>query len=146
MTGGDRLRGRWQILALALVVLGLLGLVVPADAQQPVSVAAAVSGRVTDAESGRPLAGVMVTVEGTGHRVLTDSTGTYRLPRVPAGPQVLGAEMLGYAPIRMPVTVPARGSLRRDFALAVSALEIEGIVVTADPGARLGIVGCSSSG
>jgi outer membrane receptor protein involved in Fe transport len=135
----DRLTGRWQILALTLLPLGLLGFLgpaMPAGAQQPASVTAMVSGRVTDAESGRPLAGVEVAVEGTALRALTDTAGTYRLLRVPAGPQVLRAEMLGYAPTRVPVTVPARGTLRQDLALAVSALKVEGIVVTADPVGR----------
>jgi hypothetical protein len=123
---------RERVLAPGLVVLGLLWPVM-GQAQQPASGTAVVSGRVTDAETGRPVAGVEVAAEGTTLRVLTDSTGAYRLHPVPAGPQVLRAEMLGYAPTRVPVTVPARGSLHQDLVLAITALAIEGIVVTADP-------------
>lgn len=95
-----------------------------------------VVGRVADAASGRPLRDATVEVEGTGLRVPTDTAGAYRLSRVPSGPQVIRAVLLGYAAMRVPVTVPAGGTLTQDFGLATSALLIEGIVVTADPAGR----------
>ncbi|MDP2958552.1 MAG: TonB-dependent receptor [Longimicrobiales bacterium] len=117
-------------------LLALAALTFPAAAQQQPAATALVIGRVTDAVSGRPLADVVVEVEGMGLRALTDSAGVYRILRVPAGPQVLRAELFGYAPARMQVTVPAGGSLASDLTLAFSALQIEGIVVTADPAGR----------
>jgi hypothetical protein len=126
----------FRVFALALATLGSPVVPFPAAAQQSVGPTALVLGRVTDAASGEPIADVIVAVEGTTLRVLTDSAGGYRLLRVPAGPQVLRAERIGYATTRVPVTVPTSGSLERDLTLSVTALEIEGILVTADPAGR----------
>jgi hypothetical protein len=97
---------------------------------------ATVTGRVVDASTNAPLGGTLVVVEGTELRSLTDSTGRYLLLRVPAGPQMLRTERLGYAVNRVTVTVPAAGTLVQELRLAVSALEVPGIIVTADPAGR----------
>jgi outer membrane receptor protein involved in Fe transport len=102
----------------------------PLAAQQPGG--ALLTGRVTDAVSGAPLPGVRVSVEGLERSALTDTTGLYRLPAVPAGPQTLRAQRIGYAFTRLPITVPVRGTLVQDLSLAPSALQLEGVVVTAD--------------
>jgi hypothetical protein len=91
---------------------------------------------VTDAINGQPVVGAGVIVEGTGIFALTDSTGRYSLADVPPGPQVLRIESLGYALSRVPLTVPVRGVLVQDVEVAPSALEVEGITVTADPSGR----------
>jgi outer membrane receptor protein involved in Fe transport len=100
-------------------------------AQEPVA-GAAITGRVLDAATAEPVAGVRVQVEGTGLVSLSDSTGTYRFRAVPPGPQMLRAERLGYADARVPVTVPARGLVVHDLRMAATALELEGVTVTAD--------------
>lgn len=118
---------------LLLVALLLLPPIRPAYAQtlqEPI-----VTGQVTNPE-GRPMPGVVVRVEGTRMQTLTDLAGFYRLERVPAGPRVLSTEHLGYAPARVAVAVPATGEVRRDIQIAVRALELEGITVTADPVSR----------
>jgi hypothetical protein len=97
---------------------------------------ALVSGRVTDAVNGQPVVGAAVVVEGTGQFALTDSTGRYSVAGVPPGPQVLRIESLGYALSRVPLTVPLSGVLVQDVEVAPSALEVEGITVTADPSGR----------
>lgn len=97
---------------------------------------ATVVGRVTDADNRQPVVAATVVVEGTGLLAVTDSSGFYRLAGVPAGPQVLRIEGLGYALSRVPVTVPLSGVLVRDVEVAPSALELEGITVTADPSGR----------
>jgi hypothetical protein len=125
-------RARSSVLMLLLVAPGAAPLI----AQAPGAPEAMVVGRVADAETGEPVVGALVVVEGHELGALTDSQGSYRLARVPAGPQVLRAERIGYAPVRAPVTVPTRGTLRQDFSLSRSALRIEGIVVTADPMGR----------
>ena len=119
---------------LLAVVAGLAP--APLSAQEPAAPSAAVFGRITDASTTQPIAGVLVEVEGTALNAVTDSTGQYRLAAIPAGPQVLRTERLGYAPVRLPITVPARGTVRRDVVLTASALEQEAIVVTADPVGR----------
>lgn len=130
------MRSGFAVSAMTLVVLGLTGGAVPTAAQQQTTGTSLVIGRVTEGTTGRALPDVVVAVEGTTLRVLTDSAGVYRMLRVPAGPQILRAELIGYAPARVPVTVPPNGSLRQDLTLASTALQIEGILVTADPAGR----------
>jgi outer membrane receptor protein involved in Fe transport len=128
------LQGPRSVAGLFALLLGF-GIGPGLAAQEPGSMATLV-GTVVDAATGEPLAGVAVSVEGTTLRVLTGPDGRYRLANVPPGPQVLRAERLGYAPSRTPLTVPPRGEVVRDLRIAVSALDVEGITVTADAGGR----------
>lgn len=89
-------------------------------------------GRVTVAGSGEPVAGAAVSVEGTVLATRTDSLGRWVLRDVPMGSQVVVFQRIGFAPARIPVVVPARGVLTVDATLAVSALGLEQIIVTAD--------------
>jgi outer membrane receptor protein involved in Fe transport len=126
---------------LLLVGLPFL-LALSAAAQTP---DATVVGRVLDTSTGEPLAGALVRVEGTEIQALTDSTGAFRLERVPPGPQVLRADRLGYAAARTTLTVPSSGQVEQDIRMGVSALQTEGLIVTADPlGRARGELGTAS--
>ena len=126
-----KIRCRFGIVSFA----GLLLMAPPisAGAQEP---SAVIAGRVTEAESGHPLARALVTIEGTALRATTDSAGVYRMPDVPAGPRVVVVRFLGYAPARIAVVVPASGVLTVDAILARTALAMPEITVTADPTGR----------
>lgn len=95
-----------------------------------------IRGFAADAATGGPVAGVLVQVEGTELRVLSDAEGRFELRGVPPGPQSLRAERLGYATTRLQVVVPARGVVEVEIELSSSALNVPGIVVTADPVGR----------
>jgi hypothetical protein len=95
-----------------------------------------VSGRVSDATSDAPLANVEVTLEGTELRAITDAEGHYWLVAVPPGPQTIRTRRLGYAPNRVPITVPVSGTVTQDIVIAASALQVEGITVTGDAVSR----------
>jgi len=98
---------------------------------------AVVSGIVVTAGSQRtPMAGVALSVEGTALRTVSDANGRYRLVDVPAGPQVLLARRIGFAPARIAVSVPPSGTLVRDIPMAEQALELPEIQVTADVAGR----------
>ncbi|HEX9692588.1 MAG TPA: TonB-dependent receptor [Gemmatimonadales bacterium] len=114
----------------------LLLLAAPAAAQVP-SGAAVVRGRVVD-EAGAPVTGVSIQVEGTALVAVTNDTGAYRLDGVPPGAQVLRARRLGYAMARVPITVPASGDIEVEIRMAVAALRLEGLTVTADASGRAG--------
>ncbi|HEY3113824.1 MAG TPA: SusC/RagA family TonB-linked outer membrane protein [Gemmatimonadaceae bacterium] len=88
-------------------------------------------GRVTDAATGAPLAGVQVRVEGTTVGAQTGSDGTYTITGAPAGSRVLSTRRLGYAPRRATVTVPESGDATQDFALDKVATTLNDVVVTA---------------
>lgn len=127
--------------ALWWLVLGLFAApahpAVAAPFEQDVPAGGAlVTGRVIDATTGDPLTGTLVSVEGTDLRVLSDAEGNFRIRQVPPGPQVLRADRLGHATTRISIVVVAGQPLDREIRMATSALEIEGIIVTADPTGR----------
>ncbi len=113
--------------AVLLVCAGLLpALAGPLHAQSGV-----LSGVVTDQQTGRPMVGVQVSLEGTALRTTTGNDGRYTLRNVPSGTHTVSAQIIGYAPSERPrVTLESGGTATADFALRPSALAIEGIVVT----------------
>jgi hypothetical protein len=74
----------------------------PLQAQAPTG---AVRGRVTEAATQQPIAGVTVTLGSRS--ALTQADGNYAITGVPAGTDNVRARMLGYAPAAQPVTVAA---------------------------------------
>jgi outer membrane receptor protein involved in Fe transport len=113
-------------LALAILEAGAL------QAQQ----GATMTGRVHATATGQPIALAEVTVEGTTLRAVTDDDGRYRITGIPAGTQFIIVRSVGFAPVRLTVSVPSTGIVTRDIALAATALELPEIVVTAPPVAR----------
>jgi len=95
---------------------------------------ATITGKVTNARTGEPLAVVGVRVEGTELSAVTGEDGTYRIARIPAGAHVLTARRIGFAPSSKPATVAAGESVTLDFALNVSATELQAVVVTGTAG------------
>lgn len=90
-----------------------------------------VRGKVTRADEGAALAGVRVTVRGTGIAGVTGPGGTYQLERVPAGQQTILFRWLGYRPQETQVTVTAGGVTTADAALQAQPVALEEVVVTA---------------
>lgn len=88
-----------------------------------------VTGTVTDASTGRPIAGAQVFQSGTTRAAVTDQQGRYRLPNVPAGRAELRASYPGYAQGTRAVTVAAGATVTVDFALQPSAVELDVLVV-----------------
>jgi len=123
--------------AKALAHVAIIGLVltipVAVRAQQRGS---SITGRVTDITSGTPVAGATVTLEGSSLRAVTDDAGRFQLTHVPPGPQVIRVARIGYAPLRHQLVVPGAGSVTLELTIARNALQLPGLVVTADPLSR----------
>ncbi len=94
-----------------------------------------IRGRVTDAGTKRPLADAQVVVTGTTTGAVTNANGDYVIVNVPAGARELLARRLGYARQTRAVTVSAGTEVRADFDMAVSASQLEQVVVTGTGGA-----------
>jgi len=115
-------------------LLMLIGLVV---ISLPVLLSAGTTGKiagtVVDKESGDPLAGVNVIVEGTSMGAATNAKGEYFIVNVPVGVYSLKATMIGYKPVRFEnVRVSIDRTTRIDFRLPSTILEVgEVVVVTA---------------
>ena len=89
-----------------------------------------ITGQVTDAASGRPLESAQVYIEGTALGTLTNSSGNYLFVNAPVGAQTVIAELVGYRAGSQTVTVAAGETMRADFGLTVTAIELDQIVVT----------------
>ncbi|HET7275192.1 MAG TPA: TonB-dependent receptor [Longimicrobiaceae bacterium] len=94
-----------------------------------------ISGSVVEAASLQPLSGVQISVPGTGHGTLTNSSGEFLIVGIPAGSYTVRAEMLGYGDGELPVTVTAGETSTLRFELSESAIALNEIVVTGQPGA-----------
>ena len=87
-----------------------------------------ISGRVTDRNSGQPLAGAHVSLPGTTQGAVSRADGTYRLPVAP-GRHVVFVSSLGYAPRRDTVDVLADQQTQRDYALEKGVSQLDPAVV-----------------
>ena len=93
-----------------------------------------VEGTVIDAGTRQPLAGAQVTIVGSSLRAQTTSNGGFRLTQVAAGQQQVRARGLGFTPITRVVTVASGETVRADFELARSAIELAAVVTTGTGG------------
>src|SRR5262245_34469130 len=101
--------------AAASIVIALLAVSAPLLAQ---NAPGTITGVVTDSTSGAPLAGALVTIEGTAFVTPTDRSGVYQLGGVPAGSYELVVSYLGHADQRAQVTVRSSELLRVNVGLA----------------------------
>ncbi|HEV3050874.1 MAG TPA: TonB-dependent receptor plug domain-containing protein, partial [Longimicrobium sp.] len=107
---------------LALLVAAALAAAPPAAAQQ-----GELSGTVVETESGRPVAGAQVTVQGQTRSAVTDPQGRFRITGVQGTSVTLQVERLGFSRVTRQVTVGQTG-IR--LTLSESALSLDAVVVT----------------
>ncbi len=89
-----------------------------------------VSGRVTDAKTGKAIPNASVFLEGTRWHTTTGEDGAYRLVDVTAGTYTLTASRIGYARRTQSVTVAAGQEATVEVRLDVSASPLDAVVVT----------------
>ena len=77
-----------------------------------------ITGTVTDASTGLPLAGAFVTIVGANLTASTAADGTFTFLCAPAGAQQLSTQMTGYGTRTDNVTVPSAGTV--DVAIALN--------------------------
>jgi len=93
-----------------------------------------IQGTVSD-ESGGPLYGANVTVEGTAHGGASGANGDYVI-NIPAGTVdgktvVVTASYIGYKSNSVSINVPVGGSVNQSFSLAIDPIGLKGVSVTA---------------
>jgi iron complex outermembrane receptor protein len=111
---------RRSISALALVVSPVLA---AAQATQ-----GTVTGRITDAQTQRPLGGAFVVIAGTQQGVAAHDDGTYRILLRP-GTHELRARIIGYGSLAATVNVTAGGTTTQDFALNKAVVNLGEVAV-----------------
>lgn len=89
-----------------------------------------ITGKVTDKQTGEPLAGANVIVVGTALGAASGPDGVYTIKRVPAGTYRVKATFIGFELEEQTVTVTSGGTATVDFALNQGTIFSEGIYVT----------------
>ena len=118
-------RVRVSAVVLCTAVMASLAFTSPLTAQEVGNLI----GRVIDAQQGRPLPGVQVSVLGSGSSTVTDESGTFRLPDLPPGPALLQVGLLGYGTHMESVIIEAGGELSIQVRLSPQAIELAPLVV-----------------
>jgi outer membrane receptor protein involved in Fe transport len=116
-----------------LLLVAWLGLLLAGNASAQTT--GAIAGAVTDAKTGRPIAGVTVSVEGPaieGSRTaVSDAGGAFTVPDLPAGTYALTAATPGYGAYRRgDLAVKESTTLRAQVRLAPEGAAVEEVVVT----------------
>ncbi len=93
-----------------------------------------ITGRVIDSETGDPLPGANILVEGTTMGAASDLDGRYVILNVPPGTYTLRAQMIGFTPSRVEgVKVSIDLTTTIDFNLTTEVLELgESVTVRAE--------------
>ncbi len=94
-------------------------------------VTSAITGRVTDRATGQPIAAVQVQVVGAARGAVTGDDGRYRIAGLAAGAYQVRALRIGYGAETAAATVTAGTPAVADFTLAVTAVQLDQVVVTA---------------
>lgn len=125
------IRFRHWLVVLSMGAACALSIPLPAAAQAAQN--GRILGRVMDAESGRPLPGAQLSVQGTRAGSLAGVDGRYVIVNVPSGEQTLVVSFIGYAPKSVTgIAVPADGAVSLDVTLNSAAVALEGITVSAE--------------
>ncbi len=91
------------------------------------------AGRVTDAESGEPLPGVNILLEGTYLGASTDLEGEYFIINIPPGTYTVKAVYVGYSEeIIQKIQINADRTTKIDFLLSSALLKTDAIVIVAE--------------
>ncbi|HEU0055228.1 MAG TPA: TonB-dependent receptor plug domain-containing protein, partial [Longimicrobium sp.] len=115
--------GRSVLRSGCIALLLSLCTLLPAYAQQT----GRVEGQATEAETGHPLAGAAVAVEGTPLRAVTDAAGRFTLAPVPAGSHTVVVTYLGRETLRREVAVQPSAAASLTFAVPVRAVSLDAV-------------------
>ena len=91
----------------------------------------ALTGRVLEESTSRPVADVAVRLSDLGMSTVTDANGMFRFETVPEGAHVLVVEHLAYGEHAREVAVTSGEDLRLDVRLSPRAIELSPLVVEA---------------
>lgn len=131
--GFERSRARPRLMWRAFIVLALAVGVVPSSAlAQGGGDTGVIVGRVVSDETGEPISGAHVQLEGTDGGALSNMDGRYMIRGVPAGLHTLVAQVIGFG--RKTVTgveVTAGATTSLDISVSPQAVAVEGITVSA---------------
>ncbi len=118
---------RKNIVQLVCLVVGVVAFVAGPGAAAG-QTTGKVIGTVTDRDTGQPLVGAQVVVEGTNLGNVTNEDGYYFINNVPVGIERITAQYLGYQTLTEEERILAGQTMTVDFALSGEVVQAEGIV------------------
>src|SRR5687767_676733 len=90
-------------------------------------------GRVTDAQTGAPLAGVSIKLRDLPHSTVTGADGRFVVGAVPAGERELRAELIGYKPVEIErIQVRTSSSAEVAITMQTAPVALPGVIVQAE--------------
>jgi iron complex outermembrane receptor protein len=98
----------------------------------PAATAATLSGNVSNLATGNLLEGAQVSVPSLGLSALTDNTGRYVLPALPAGPHEVVVSYLGLDPVRATISVSDSAPASRNFDLTTGIYKLDAFTVAGE--------------
>ena len=116
------MRNPHQLLALIPLLALTFTAAAPAHAQT-----GTLTGAITNAVTGQPIVGAVVSVEGTGLTARSGPGGRYSMVNVPSGEQNVTVTRIGYLTQRRQVTVVSGRTEVADFALLAGAIIADSI-------------------
>jgi iron complex outermembrane receptor protein len=114
-----------RVLGTAVALLVPLLVFSPLAAQQTGAITGVVRSAATDSVLGKAL----VSIEGRPLNIQADAEGRFRLDSVPAGKARITARLLGYAPTKQTVEVPAGGEQAVELRLEAAAVQLAELTV-----------------
>ncbi|MGH7565228.1 MAG: carboxypeptidase-like regulatory domain-containing protein, partial [Gemmatimonadota bacterium] len=117
-TGARGFTARVSVLA-----LGAFAFLVLSGSAAFAQVTGKVIGTVTDSDTGQPLVGAQVVVEGTNLGNVTNEDGYYFVNTVPVGVQGLTAQYLGYQTTTNEQRILAGQTMTLDFQLSSEVVQ-----------------------
>lgn len=108
----------------------LLWVTVPAQMAAQSIGNSVISGKILDAQSGEPLAGVHVFLSSRLKGTTTDANGQYKIEHLPRGSYKVVASIIGYVSGSQEIQVQAYQNVRLDIPLAPLVYELGGVEIT----------------
>lgn len=118
----------WALMGALTCGSGVTGWAQPA----PSPPSAVLSGTVRSGETGEPFATLIVSIEGTNLRVVTDAAGRYRIASIPAGTYTVRVALVGHVPWSETVRLVAGSERVLDIELATQPILLSSIEVILD--------------
>ncbi|MDH3423593.1 MAG: SusC/RagA family TonB-linked outer membrane protein, partial [Gemmatimonadota bacterium] len=116
------------------VLLPALTVMLFAAGQVAAQQGGSITGRVTDSQSGDPIASGQIFISNLDLGALSQQNGRYLLINVPPGTHTLSFERIGYRTVTAEVTVGAGQAVVQDFVATQDALRLDEVVVTGTAG------------
>jgi outer membrane cobalamin receptor len=89
------------------------------------------NGRVTDAQTGEPVANANVVIAGSRFGTATDLDGRFQIANIPVGSYVAQIRLIGYNAQEFPVVIAAGKTASLNVALKAEAVKFREVLVTA---------------